>query len=184
MGAKYRYPVKRSPKSDPQQYRVYRMENEAIGARRHCRLTRPAIRRLIRSIARNYRVPVPRLTWVDLGRWAAEWCPEKGIRLNTQKGTSQDLLTITHEMAHHLHFHLGGELSNSQESHGPEFMACHISILDTQRVVPVVGMRAICAAYKVSFKDPGTTQSLAKLKRAVRGTASDHLGRMLSFVGA
>lgn len=169
MPSKYRYPVKRSPKDDPQQYRVYRMENEAIGARSYQQLTRTRIGQLVRSISRNYDVPCPRLVWKNLGRWAAEWTEPGEIALNTRKKTAKDVLTITHEMAHHVHFHLGGEVTHQQQSHGPEFMAVHMSILDTCRVVPVVGMRAICRHYRIQFADPGTRSSLSKLRRIARG---------------
>lgn len=169
MPSKYRYPVRRSPKSDPQQYRVYRMENEAIGARSYQQLSRARIGQLVRSISQNYGVPCPRLVWKNLGRWAAEWTEPGEIALNTRKNTAKDVLTITHEMAHHVHFHFGGESARGQENHGPEFMAVHMSILDTCRVVPVVGMRAICQQYRLRFEDPGTRNSLKKLKRIARG---------------
>lgn len=173
MAAKFCYPVKRSPKSDPQQYRVYRMENEAIGGRSYQQLTRTAIRALAKSVCRNYRVPQVRLAWANLGKWAAEWREQPSQRtsmivLNTKKGTSQDMLTITHELAHHVHHWLSGRKDDGQQDHGPEFMACHISILDSCRVIPVVGMRAICDAWKVRYKDPGVSNSLAKLKRIVK----------------
>lgn len=167
MPTKYRYPVKRSPKSDPQQYRVYRMENEAIGARSYLKLQRTVIGQLVRSVCHNYGVPCPRLVWKNLGRWAAEWVEPGEIAFSTRKKNGKDILTVTHELAHHIHFHLSNGAEKTQEPHGPEFMACHISILDTCRVIPVVGMRAICKAWKVDFKDPGTTNSLAKLKRIV-----------------
>lgn len=168
MPARYRYPLKRSPKSDPQQYRVYRMENEAIGARSYQKLDRGTIRVLAASVCRNYCVPSVTLEWTNLGKWAAEW-DDGTIRLNTKKGTARDVLTITHELAHHVHHYLSAGKAEAQESHGPEFMACHMSILDTCRVVPVVGMRAVCTAWKVRYADPGTTNSLAKLKRIVSG---------------
>lgn len=169
MAQRFRYPIKRSPKSDPQQYRVYRMENEAIGARSYMKMTKAAIAALARSVCRNYRVPVVRLVWKDLGKWAAQWIEGANtIELNTKKGTSKDILTITHELAHHIHHHLAAGMDVNHEDHGPEFMACHISVLDTLRVVPVVGMRAICDVYKVKFHDPGTTSSLKKLTRICR----------------
>ena len=169
MPAKYCYPVKRSPKSDPQQYRVYRMENEAIGARSYHKLTKAMQRTLVASVCKNYGVPAAKLVWRDLGRWAAEWVQPNTIRLNVFKGTSRDVLTLTHELAHHVHHWLSKGADETQQAHGPEFMACHMSILDTCRVIPVIGMRAICAAWKIRYADPGTTNSLAKLKRIVRG---------------
>lgn len=166
MPRRFRYPDRRSPKSDPQQYRVYRMENEAIGARTYAKLTRVVSRSLARSVCRAYGVPQVKLVWCDMGKWAAEW--DTGtIRLNTKKGTARDIITLTHELAHHLHWYLGGDITNSHESHGPQFMACHMSVLDTCRVIPVVGMREICKAWKVRFADPGTKNSLIKLQKIV-----------------
>ena len=170
MPRRFRYPVTRSPKSDPQQYRVYRMENEAIGARSYVKLDRDTVRSLVRSVCRNYGVPLAKVEWTSkLGRWAAEW--DNGtIRLSTKKGTARDVLTITHELAHHLHHYLSDGTDGQHQSHGPEFMACHMSVLDTCRVIPVVGMRAICAAWKVRYTDPGTGSSLKKLQGIVRGS--------------
>lgn len=169
MAKRFRMPITRSPKSDPQQYRVYRMENEAIGARKYMKMDDETINTLARAVCRNYRTPQVRVVWESLGKWAAEW--DNGIiRLNRKKGTSRDILTLTHELAHHVHWYLGGDITNKQEPHGPEFMACHMSVLDTCRVVPVVGMRAICDAWKVRYADPGTTNSLAKLQRIVSGS--------------
>ena len=167
MAAQYRMPIKRSPKADPQQYRVYRMENEAIGARRHMRLKPSAIEKLVRSVCRNYGVKPPKVRWKYLGKWAAEWDNDR-INLNPSKGTSRDILTVTHELAHHIHYCISLGKSEEQQPHGPQFMACHISILDTCRIIPVVGMRAICKKWKVAFCDPGESNSLATLRRIAR----------------
>lgn len=172
MPHKFRFPVKRSPKSDPQQYRVYRMENEAIGSRSYAKLTRASIRAIAHGVCRNYGVPQVNIAWADLGRWAAEWReqpsqPTSVIVFNTKKGTARDVMTVTHELAHHIHYYLGGEASLTHEDHGPQFMACHMSVLDSCRIIPVVGMRAICDAWGVEFTDPGTTNSLSKLKKIV-----------------
>ena len=176
MPAKFDMPLRRSPKSDPQQYRVYRMENEAIGARQYMQLTRGKIRALVRGVCKNYHVPAPVVLWADLGRWSAEWREQaseraRGIVFNPSKKIAHDILTVTHELAHHLHYCLSAGAWQAQESHGPEFMACHMSILDTCRVIPVVGMRAVCAAWEVRFHDPGTRQSLARLQQICRGKA-------------
>lgn len=175
MPAKYRMPIRRSPKADPQQYRVYRMENEAIGSRHYRRLSRRGIRTLIRSVCRDYGVAVPRIVWKDLGRWSAEWSTRAGtekrtISFSTRKKMSRDMLTVTHELAHHLHYEFAGLIADKQENHGPQFMACHMSILDTCRIIPIIGMRAICDAWRIRYVDPGTTRSPAKLKRVITRT--------------
>lgn len=73
-----------------------------------------------------------------------------------------------HELAHHIHYWLSDDGAVDQEAHGPEFMACHISILDTCRFIPVVGMRAICGEWRVRYADPGTGNSLKVLRGIVR----------------
>lgn len=173
MAKHFQFPIKRSPSTDSQQYLVYRMENEAIGARKYATLTRPAITRLIRSICREYQLPQVTVLFEDLGEWTAEWRPPSTIVFG-KKMTSKGLLTVTHEMAHHLHYHVAGVDSLGHEDHGPEFMACHMSILDTARIIPVVGMRAICDAYKIKYADPGVKNSLAALKRAVLNYGKNH----------
>jgi putative metallohydrolase (TIGR04338 family) len=169
--ARFRYAIKRSPKSDPQQYRVYRMENEAIGARQYRTLSKRDIDALVRSVCRNYRVRPPVIVWKNLGRWAAEWSINDKrcwIIFNPKKGSAWDILTVLHELAHHVHECLGAGQAERHEAHGPEFMACYLSILDTCRVIPVVGMRAICAAWNVRYADPGTRNSIGRLLRIVR----------------
>lgn len=169
MAQRFRRPIKKSPASDPQQYRLYRMENEAIGARTYMSLTRKDLARFVRAVCREYRIPKVVLKWENLGKWAAEWRSPNIIVLGTKK-TSRDLLTIAHEMAHHLHWAIESE--KDQQSHGPEFMACYLSILDTARIIPMVGMLPICEHYGLKVIHPGST--LKSLIRAVRGSASNH----------
>lgn len=166
MANKFRWAVTRSPASDPQQYRVYRMESEAIGARGTFSMSRPAIRKLIRSLCRNYGTKPIKVVFTDLGKFAAQWVPPNVIELNTEKSTSHHLLTITHEFSHHLHEHLApGAL---HQSHGPEFMACHMSVLDTCRYIPVDAMKVVCDRYRVKYLDPGMRQSLSALRRLLK----------------
>lgn len=166
MPVKYRKAIRKSPDSDPQQYLVYRMEAEAFGGRGYFWLTRPEIKRFAKSVCKNYRVPQVKIKFDDLGRWAAEWCSDGKITFGKKK-TSQDLVTLIHELAHHIHHHLVN--SEGHEDHGPQFMACYMSVLDTARVIPVVGMRAICESYRVKYNDPGVKNSLGALKKALRG---------------
>lgn len=171
MPEKFCMPVRKSPACDPQRHLVYRMEMEAIGARIYGSLTRKLTRRLVRSVCRNYGIPAPRVVWTNrLGRWAAEWSDAGGGRIafSTSKLVARDFLTVTHELAHHLHYCLAKDMIDEQESHGPEFMACHMSILDVCRMLPVQGMRAVCKAWGVKYHDPGTRCSLTKLIQICR----------------
>lgn len=179
MAVPYKRPIKKSPKSDPQQFKVYRMENEAIGARSYMSLTRKSVARFTRAVCRAYRLPRIQLRYKDLGKWGAEWMEPNIITLGVRT-TSRDLLTIAHELAHHLHEQIAGDLA--QESHGPEFMACYMSILDTCRIVPVIGMRAVCEDYGIRYLDPGTRSSLRRLRTVVRGSASGRAVQSLCLI--
>src|SRR5581483_10606386 len=161
MGRKYRRPIKRGPKSDPQQYRVYRMEFEAISSCGYISLTQRTLRRFARMVCRQYGVRPPRLVFKDIGRWAGEWAPPTFpgkrpiLTLNPAKRGSLDLLVLAHELAHHLHWVIAADLD--QEQHGPQFMACYLSILDTARLLPLVAMEAVCKMYRIRYIHPGKT---------------------------
>ena len=159
-----------SPQSDPQQYRLYKMEREEIGARNYARLSVAECRRVSRSVCRTYAVPQARIRRKLIpGGWAAEWIKRVGTRystitLNPHKGTSTDLLTILHELAHHIHFYLANHPSQHQD-HGPQFMACYISILDTVRFLPRDAMAVVCKRAGLKYHLPGP--SIASLKKVL-----------------
>lgn len=165
---KYRRAIRKSPAKDPQQYTVYRMEGEAIGGRNYAHLTRRAINRFVRSLCREYNVPMLRIVFKDLGSWAAMYDTNTlTIEFNNKKATAQDLVTAAHEFAHHLHWTIAPD--SDHQHHGPEFMACYLSVLDTARIVPVIGMRVICDHYKIKYNNPGDRSSLRALRKAVLG---------------
>lgn len=148
------------PKSDPQQLRLYAMEREEIGARDYARLTFAECGRVIRSVCRAYGIPRPRLFRRKL-RHAAEWWKPPGQRysqiiLSTAISTSHDLLTILHELAHHVHFYLADQ-PEEDEDHGPEFMACYISIFDTVRFLPKDALATVCDRRGLRYFLPGPT---------------------------
>lgn len=165
MPVKYRMALKRSPRRDPQQYRFYRMESESIGARGYVVLTQTAIRKLIRSLCHKYNTKQAGVIFEDIGPWSGEWRSEGVIALNPGRSRARDLITVTHEFVHHLHEHIAP--GNDHQNHGPQFVACYMSVLDTARIVPVVGMRAILDSYKIKYNDPGTKNSLTDLRQAV-----------------
>lgn len=165
MPSRFQWPIKRSPPADPQQYRVYRMESEAIGARGYATMTRSAMARFVRSLSREYGVQEPELRFADLGKWTAEW-RDGVLTFNPQKSRSQNLLTVAHEFSHHLHEELLP--GNKHAAHGPQFLACYMSVMDTSRIMPVAAMRAVCEIYRLEYADPGNRNSLTALMRAVR----------------
>lgn len=168
MGTAFERPVGRSPASDPQRTRLYRMESEAIGSQYYNTMPRRMMVKLLRSLARNYAIPEPRPRFKDLGDWTAEWRSDGVITFNPSRRGFNSIVTVAHEFSHHLHAHLALERAFEQQPHGPQFMACYMSVLDTTRAIPVCGMRAICARYKIEFADPGDRNSLTALQRVVR----------------
>lgn len=163
---------KQSPAKDPQQYLVYFMEGDALGALRDKSIMkRKDIRALIRSVCRKYKMPQAKVYFKPIKTWTASWDEPHDLTFNTKAALSHGLLTVLHELAHLLHYHIQPE--DIHEGHGAEFMACYMSILDVTRAVPIVGMRAICDLYGVRYADPGTKNSLRDLKRAVLTHASN-----------
>ena len=167
MPRKYNRPTRRSPASDPQQFLVYRMESESIGARNYMQLSRQSIERFVRAVCRAYKLPKIKIEFFSHRKWAAMAIGSNRIQF-AHKCTSRDLITVAHELAHCLHSHIAPDSELRHEDHGPQFMACYMSVLDTCRLVPVVGMRAICDSYGIRYADPGTRSSYAKLFRVVR----------------
>jgi len=157
---------------DPQQFPFYRLEREEIGARDYARLTFKEVLRVSRSVCRAYGVPQVKVTRRVMGRWAAEYSAGEGagiITLNPKKGTATDLLTILHELAHHLHYHLSDAGYNEHQDHGPHFLACYMSILDTVRLIPYDAMATILKRRHLNYLLPGST--VKSLKRALRAKA-------------
>ena len=161
-------PVRKASPSDPQQWRLYRMESEAIGARGYARLTRKTLVSFVRGISRQYKVWVPEIEFVQLNGWSAEY--DNGIlRFNTSRRHALDVITAAHEFAHHLHSVLVP--LDTHQAHGPQFLACYLSVLDTARIIPTYAMRPICDKYKITYADPGDRNDIKDLWRAVQAPA-------------
>ncbi len=158
--------VRRSPLCDPQRFRVYRMESESIGARNYMRMSRADIARFARAVCRAYRIRPVKIRYRDLGRWGAQ-CVEPNILEFGNKAYSRDLITVAHELAHHLHNCIAGDAP--QAAHGPEFMGCYLSLFDTARIIPISAMRRVCALHNVAYVDPGDQNAFSSLVRAVTG---------------
>lgn len=165
MPRRYALPVKRSPKSDPQRNLVYRMESEAIGGRSYLTLTKARIISLMKTLSRTYHVPAVTLRFSDMKGWAADWQPPNIITFG-KKTTSRDFLTALHEFAHHLHYVIAP--SDDHQGHGPEFMCCYMSVLDTVRLLPIEAMAVVCDQYKVKYIKPAETDGIDGLAKRIK----------------
>lgn len=168
MVAKFQMPVKRSPKTDPQQYRLYRMEQECFGGMWRGKMTLKAIRSLANAVCKNYRVSPVKIKFKDLGGWAGQCWLHARIDIDPKKRAALSIICIAHELAHHVHNQLvSDEVLIQQEPHGAEFLACYMSVLDTIRIVPLAGTRAIFKNYKLRYIDPGDNNSLTTLTKRI-----------------
>ena len=165
MARKFRMPVKRSPKSDPQRQLVYRMESEAIGGRQYLTLTKPKIVSLLKNLSRTYHIAPPVIRFNDMTRWAAEWAPP-GVITFGRKTTSRDLLTALHEFAHHLDYVI--EPFDVHAAHGKEFMCLYMSVLDTVRLIPIDAMAVICDKYKIKYIKPKDSDGIDELGKLIK----------------
>ncbi len=161
---RYRRPVRQSPPDDPQQYLLYRMEDESLRARGYAVLKKCEIAEYLRPLCRVFRVPAVEVKFKDIGPWTGEYAPGV-IRLNPKRAGYCDMLVALHEFAHHVHESLAPD--NTHEAHGPQYLAAYMGVLDQARVIPVVAMKALCDSYRLRYNDPGSG-SLKALKRAVR----------------
>lgn len=168
MVAKFRMSVKRPSRRDVQQYLLYRMEKESFGGLRRGKMTQKEMQSFANAVCRNYAVPQVSVRFKDLGQWAGQCWADGRIDINPKKTGSLSVLCIAHELAHHIHNNLVPDKRRRQhQSHGPEFLACYISVFDTARIVPSAGMRAVLDTYKLKYIDPGDDNSLATLRKRI-----------------
>ncbi len=168
MPVRYKRPIKRSPKSDPQQYRVYRMESEAIGARHWLRISRQKVGQFVRAVCRTYGIPPLTIRFENHRRWAA-YFQAPSLMVFSKKATARDLLTAAHEFGHYLHYVVAGEESEKHATHGPEFMACYMSVLDTIRFIPIEAMAVLCDERKIKYVRPKEGMGVDQLRKLTCG---------------
>lgn len=171
MPRRFALPIRRSPKSDPQQYKLYRMESEAIGARQWLRLSRQNVIRFVRSACRTYGVPQLTIRFENHRKWAAYFL-EPSLVVFSQKTTARDLLTAAHEFAHYLHYVVAGAESGKHAVHGREFMACYMSVLDTIRFIPAQAMALLCDERSIEYVRPKEGMGVDQLRKLICGSNS------------
>lgn len=168
MPRQFARPIRRSPKSDPQQYRVYRMESEAIGARHWLRLSRQNVARFIHAACRSYGIPRIKIRFENHRKWAA-YFQAPSLIVFSKKTTARDLLTAAHEFAHYLHYVVAGAKSEQHAVHGSEFMTCYLSVLDTIRFIPARAMALLCEERSIKHVCPKEGAGVDQLRKLICG---------------
>lgn len=113
-------------------------------------MTLPQMRAWTKRVAKQYGVPPVRVETEEMSQWAAHYWD--GVITVSRTGSSgKTLATLTHEMAHHIHWtFLDGPV---EPYHGAAFMTCYMHLLDVTRCIPAPAMKTIAAQYKVAYID-------------------------------
>lgn len=142
----------RSPKKDPQQYRVYKWENDLSnwgGA--HAKPT--AIRAMVRRCCRLYRVPMPHVAVVSKNRRAGKLLHSVSDPNNytiTIRPRHREIWTPIHEAAHTITDHLFG-LHTGTQNHGREFLGIYMALLIRLKVLPRTALVAYAKSLRLKY---------------------------------
>jgi hypothetical protein len=128
---------------DPQQELVYRWEDgfRCFGERT---MTRAQVVRLVRRLARKWRLPVPPVGFMPKAK--REWSYLQRGRIVMNYGQCNEGI-VCHEMAHHA---ITCEYDEGDvEDHGPEFFAIYLDMLEFTKVAPRIALEA--SAFKAGI---------------------------------
>lgn len=131
------------PKSDPQRDNLYWLEAEFNGWWHCCRSSRAALNDIAEAVCKYYRIDAPRII---ISRKSATYDGEYlhgEITLYAGRGDNPGVLM--HELAHHVI----DELYEDVESHGQEFVAVYMHLLDNWGFLPHQEFRRLAKKYKL-----------------------------------
>ena len=138
---------------DPHQDAVYGWEDDWPGWN-HNHLSLGQCRRLIKIVCDHYKVPCPTVTQHGGGSFA--WSAPTLNRISMQGGDymrrgSRNVSTVMHEAAHHVAWHLYGEVI---QDHGPAFLGVFLDCLVMAKVAPRVALEASARAHGLRWTTP------------------------------
>ncbi len=136
-----------APKSDKQRDNVYYLEAEINGWWAMCSSTTKDLEGLLMMVCRYYKVDVPRFRVVrDKKIGDAGWHdPERDEIVLNRSQEGANAMVLCHEAAHYLvdYFY------EDRESHGPEFVAIYMHLLDRYQLLPHECFRLLARKHKV-----------------------------------
>lgn len=128
--------------NDPQQLRVYEMERAELAGHSYHVAPLKVLRRHARLLSKAYGVPTPKVyVRSEVGSSGSY----DGTKILLDPDEGKNLCTLAHEMAHHIVWHWYPRA----QDHGPTFMGIYADLLHMLRLVPIEGMRAICAKWRI-----------------------------------
>lgn len=148
--------LKPDQKRDPQRRRMYRMEREFDGASIFTRTERHCLEDVLTHACRKYSVPRARLVIGRSKERLMGYSDDEKVYLNAAFH-GQNLQTLLHEIAHWITEHL----FEDHDTHGAEFTAIYMQLLNGYRVLPEFAFRKLARQYKLKIaklEDPFKTE--------------------------
>lgn len=133
--------------TDPQQTRVYQMENEFLGWSYWSRSTREQLDTFTARVCKYYKVHPPRLVVTSKG-CNGHYGDYGQDTIYLYRGRGENVAVLLHELAHYLVDEFYGE---SVQDHGPEFCAIYMHLLDKYEFLPHQEFRRLAGKYRVQI---------------------------------
>jgi hypothetical protein len=153
----------RSPKSDPQRARVYKMEN-MCGTSGRALLGRKQLREALTAWSEAFGVPEPKLVFRPIDHAGEQ--QDDVIRLSTRAVDGRNPVTLAHEFSHYLMglYDPQGRLA----FHGPEFVGVMMLVSHVGGIMPIAGSEWLAERMKVKYMDVKDVRSPVGLARKIK----------------
>lgn len=144
--------TRRSPKHDPQQHKLYRLERTIVGMALHTSTDANYLQQLSATLCGLYHVHPPRIRrsakqFEGDHIFARYIWEDQTIWLNPAFHGS-NLSVMLHELAHHIADNLHGP---EEEAHGPKFCAIYMYLQSKARLLPMYVFRVMAAKHDVEI---------------------------------
>ena len=137
------------PRSDPQRDNLYWLESEINGWWAHSSATTRELESLLVFVCKHYNVEAPRLKVVRRRSWkdTAEYDPDREEIILNRCREGANAMVLCHEATHYLTdcFYTG------VQSHGPEFVAIYMHLLDHFCFLPHRCFRLIAKTHRLKI---------------------------------
>lgn len=118
---------------------------ELRGHYRH-KVSAKLLRKSMLRVCRKLGITPPTLKFRRLPRCGVLDSDFDPPRLTLDKEFGRNFLLLAHELAHHI---VWTKYGSRAQDHGPTWVKIYIRILHCLRVIPEVGMRAVCRQYGI-----------------------------------
>lgn len=139
-----------SPKKDPQREEVYAWERKLRCMWYDHGMPMANARNLAGRMCRHYKVPAPKLKFVDEAPWTAAAWGDVLVEVNKSRAKPTALL-LAHEVAHVIAHSYGIE----EPDHGPIWLGIYMQLLDKFKILPRCMTEPSARTAGLKFKTTG-----------------------------